>query len=388
MKVNSAIETIMSELKFQARSAIIEKYSATDADISEDGFTYTVSEVVKYRHPYGAITTDVILSSIYREMIYLCVQTVPLSLLESKGGTASIVRNLNSTWDIRTPNYPVAGETLDIDEILAQIAIYRTLSYLGVSAYTANAKELLTTYKEGLVVPTEDEASDSLAFRFSSDGLEWHDTYQSGDMYFSIGRNAQWGNSIPIGGGGSSGGATKFIQLSDVPQTYSAGKILKANASGTGLVFADEQAIKKTFLELNDTPSTYVGGKFLAVNSAGSAVVFVDAPAGGSGQDALVGYQATMPYDFGTETSKQFITLDENTTFSVALNADGLTPKMEKDTIYHMQVYPSSYLFSFSDTQIKKPASTPAFTGSEYAIIFNMMWDGDDIFVFNINSYN
>jgi hypothetical protein len=113
MKINSATETIFEELKFQARSAIIEKYSATDSEISIDGFTYSVDGAVKYRHPYGAITTEVILSSIYREMIYLCVQTVPLSLLERKGGTASIVRNVNNTWDIRTPKYPVAGEDLD-----------------------------------------------------------------------------------------------------------------------------------------------------------------------------------------------------------------------------------------------------------------------------------
>lgn len=384
MQVNSAVETIMSELKFQARSAIIEKYSATDAQISADGFTYTVDGTVKYRHAYGAITTDIILSSLYREMIYLCVQTVPLSLLEGSGGTANIVRSVNDTWDIRTPNYPVAGETLDIDEVLAQIVMYRTLSYLGVSSYTSNAKELLTTYKDSLVVPTEDEASNSLAFRFSSDGLEWHDTYQNGDLYFCVGRNAQWGNNIPIGGGSGGGGVTKFIQLSDVPQTYSAGKILKANASGTGLVFADEQTIKTTFLELNDTPSTYVAGKFLCVNGAGNAIIFADVPSGG-GRDALIGYVATMPYDFGNETTKQFITLDENTTFSVAL--DGTTPKMTKDAIYHMQVYPNSYVFSFG-TQIKTPTSMPTFTGSEYAIIFNMVYDGDDIFVFNINSYN
>lgn len=388
MKVNSAVENILSELKFQARSVIIEKYSATDDQIGLDGFTYSVDGVAKYRHPYGAITTEIILSSLYNEMIYLCVQTVPLSLLERKGGTSAIVRNVNNTWDIRTPLRPIAGDDLDIDETLAQIAVFRTLSYLGVSAYTTSAKELLTTYKESLVVPSEEDSSDSLAFRFSVDGLEWHDTYQSGDMYFSIGRNAQWGNSIPVGGGGSGGsGATKFIELNDVPQVYTAGKILKANASGTGLVFADEQTAITKFLELSDTPKTYVAGKFLAVNGAGNAVSFVDAPTG-SGQDALIGYQATMPYDFGVETAKQFITLDADTTFSVALNVDGLTPKMTKDTIYHMEVFLNGSTFSFNATQIKKPLSMPTLTGSEYAIIFNMIWDGDDIFAFNVNVYN
>ncbi len=381
MTVNYAVEMITNELQFQSRTAIVTKYNAEDSDISDDGFVYTLDGEVQYKHPYSAITPDIIFSSLYKEMLYLCVQTVPLSLLETKGGVANIIRNVNSDWDIRTPNTPVAGDDLDIDEILAQIAVYRALSYFGVSSYSQNAKELLNSYKENLVIPSAEDVAVSLAFRFSSDGTVWHDTYQTGDIYFSIGKEGVWGNNIPLAG---TGGVTKFLQLSDVPTAYTAGKIVKVNASGTGLIFADATSEgATTFLALTDTPNTYTAGKYLAINSAGTAIEFKDAPSGSN--DELVGYTPTMPYDFGSDTTKQFLELTANTTFSVAL--DGTTPKMTQYAVYHMQVYLNGFTFGFGASQIKTPSDMPTITGLEYAIIFNIMWDGDDIFVFNVNSY-
>lgn len=361
MTATYAVETIISELKFQAKSIIIEKYNASDTQIGADGFSYTVNNAVVYRHAYSAITTNVILSALYREMIYLCVQTVPLSLLTRKGGTQDIVRSANKDWDIRTPDTPDIGENLDIDEMLAQIVVYRALAYFGVSSYAQNAKELLSAYKDSLVIPTIEEAETSIAFRFSSDGASWHDNYQNGDTTFAISKNGTWSSNIPLGGAGS--GVTKFTQLKDVPTTYTAGKILKVNASGTGIEFSDEKTSITKFTQLADVPKTLLAGKILVVNSGGTGLELVDMPTSTGGtatSEELIGYLPKMPYDFKTATTKQFLNLDAPTVFKIALDAE--TPKMQRDKIYHMQVYPNGNAFSF-DAQIKQPSPSKAFTG-------------------------
>lgn len=94
------------------------------------------------------------------------------------------------------------------------------------------------------------------------------------------------------------GGATTFLGLTDVPDTYAgAGKFVRTNAGNNGVEFVDAP----TFLNLPDvTPTDYTGqaGKFVAVNAGATGVEFVSPPSGGSGPSAIrirVDFAANAP---------------------------------------------------------------------------------------------
>lgn len=391
MTVNEALEFILAEILYTAKREIIEKYNARDDQISPDGFSYIENGTVRFRHSLSVVTPQMVYGSLHREMIFLCYQTVPITLLESKDSAASIIRPLNHSWNIRRPAYPTAGQELDIDEVLAQISVYRALAHFGVNTHTQTAKELLNSYRETLIVPEAPAGTVSIAFRFSADGTHWHDSYMEGDKYLSIATNGIWGTPIPIGGEGG-GGASSFVGLSDTPAALEAGKMLVVNSFGTAIGFADMPSAS-SFLALPDTPSSYVGGRFLAVNGEGNGIEFVAAPSGGGGgAEQVYGYPPTMPWDFeGRDSTKQFMSLTSSTAFSVDTKSGGLEPKMEVGVVYHLEIFPEGNVFSFGAQSgavpMRVPLSAPVFTGAEYAILFNAIYDGDDIFIFNITTY-
>lgn len=69
----------------------------------------------------------------------------------------------------------------------------------------------------------------------------------------------------------------KFIQLSDVPNSYkdASGKTLRVNDTADGIIFGKTY---DTFLSLDDTPSTYENssGQLVVVNSSGTGLRFVN----------------------------------------------------------------------------------------------------------------
>lgn len=387
MTVNSIVERITEQLEYKAKVDITENYSSELFHFYNESpfMANSASGGDLYIHPFSAIDNNNILLAVHREMVYIATQTVPLILLEGASSSATILRKLNATWNIRMPAVPVVDGELDIDEMLAEIAFYRALAYFGISGYSQNAKELLQAYDEAVEIPTIEEAEQSITFRFTADEATWHDTYQDGDTHMSINRNDVWGGSIPIGGG-SGGGASTFKELTDTPSTLTANKFLKVNSAGTAVELGTVESGVSSFTALTDTPSVYVGGKYIAVNSGGTALELVTAPSGGGTDESIMGYPATMPYDFtqGTEV-QQFIMLEADTTFDVKV--DGFTPYMQVGRKYQMEIFPEGFTFSFNTSNLKVPADCPTFDGMEYAIIFNIQWDGDDIFVSNINRY-
>lgn len=88
----------------------------------------------------------------------------------------------------------------------------------------------------------------------------------------------------------SSGGATVFTQLGDVPASYAGqeGRMVAVNATGDGLVFVEgAPGGSEAFTDLTDTPADYTGqeGKLVAVNGAGDGLEFVDAPEPGGASE-------------------------------------------------------------------------------------------------------
>lgn len=81
----------------------------------------------------------------------------------------------------------------------------------------------------------------------------------------------------------SSGGATVFTQLGDVPSDYTGqeGRLVAVNETGDGLVFvAGGGGGVESFVDLTDTPSSYTGqaGRVPVVNTTEDGLVFSDWP--------------------------------------------------------------------------------------------------------------
>jgi len=115
---------------------------------------------------------------------------------------------------------------------------------------------------------------------------------------------------------GGDGGASNFTDLNDTPSNYndSANKFVKVNADANGLEFVDETIPAKS-TDLSDMPNTLTAGKMLSVKSDASGYELVDPPSGsGSG--------STAPFyteDAGTITLDGFT----YTTFTIFPSDDG-----------------------------------------------------------------
>lgn len=355
MLVDNAIAMIKEQLQFFAKDEIVEKYNADLTQI-ENSFFYKKDGVVEYRHPFYIIDDNLILSTLYNQILVLGVKTTPLKLLVEKGNASNLLRPVNDEFDLRKPNELSLGEHIDIDEVLALSAMYATLEILGVREAGTMADEILSEYDKHLVMPDIKDTK-SLNFRFSVDGNAWHDSYQSGDSYFAIYKNNTWGNSIPIGGsGGGGGGVSSFKALSDTPNHYVSGKILKTTSSG--IVFADEkEAGAKSFLDLSDTPGTFTAGKIVAVNGTGSALEFVNMPSGGGsssgGGDSFEdkGFYDASGCKLKEGSTKKIYSLTTDTEFSIGLSAD-YSEDIELKTEYTILIKTNGRAWTFPSNYI------------------------------------
>ena len=115
---------------------------------------------------------------------------------------------------------------------------------------------------------------------------------------------------------GGDGGASNFTDLNDTPSNYndSANKFVKVNADANGLEFVDETIPAKS-TDLSDMPSTLTAGKMLSVKSDASGYELVDPPSGSSGGNTAPFYTE----DAGTITLDGFT----YTTFTIFPSDDG-----------------------------------------------------------------
>lgn len=386
MLVDNALSMIKEQLQFFAKDEIVEKYNADLSQI-ENSFFYKKDGVIEYRHPFYIIDDSLILSTLYNQILVLGVKTTPLKLLVEKGNASNLLRPVNDEFDLRKPSELQMGQHIDIDEVLALSAMYATLEILGVREAGTIADEILSEYDKHLVMP-EIKDTRSLNFRFSIDGNTWHDSYQSGDKFFAIYKNNTWGNSIPIGGsgGGSSGGSTTFKALTDTPNVYVAGKILKTTSSG--IVFADEkEAGAKSFLSLNDTPTTFTASKLVAVNSSGSALEFVDMPSGGGsgggGSEAFEdkGYFPSGGALLKQGSKKQIYSLTGNVEFSLGLGADyAESIEMLQEYTILVKLNGNKLTFAVNHNVLGNA------TGATKFVMFRIMKSNYGIFIYDISS--
>ena len=341
MTVNNAIEYIDRYI-----TNVVDEYKLTKESKDDAG------EYIP--HLLEAKTAEDKLISLDFGLKDAALNTIPLTLLESNGSTATEFKKISTEEFVRLPQTPIQGATLDIDESLAFAVIYKSLSFLykGFVSYASDA--------DGLYAGHNDVTRDYLMqrdsvtveakiiyFRFSVDGTEWHDSFIDGDYYISFKQgDGVWSSAIKFVGG---------------------------DGDGSGVA---------TFLELTDTPDTLTAKKFLAVNDAGDAIVEVDAPASSdmldfTGADdvsgeLIVDWRITAP-----NNNYHYFVLNGDATVDISKTDDEYD--LEMGRTYTLEINPEGYdcTISFEARGNKTIDST------SYATIIQFVYDGADIYILN-----
>lgn len=259
------------------------------------------------------------------------LKTIPMTLLEANGSTATELKRVNKDYFVRVPSYPEKDKEMDIDAGLAYAVIFLSLGnlYNKFSDYTQKGDFIINSYnlayKQTLkeILSGTSTSSDVSYIRFSADGANWHTSFMDGDIYISFRRvdTESWTTSI------------KFVGDNGVD-----GK----PCSDTNLI------------SLQDTPKSYVdmAGKVLAVNSDATALEFIDAPSGGSSvfNDTLDGdIEATGTislnlYD-NAVSCRWYYELTGDTTLVFNENADAIQGAAGR--IYTFHIVPNGYNFAW-----------------------------------------
>jgi hypothetical protein len=299
MTVDRAIQVIQKVI-----GNTIEEYDQSPQSKTKDD----QGNEIRIPHPLDIVDQDDILFALDMAIKETALKASPVSLIETSGSTASELRRLSADFYIRVPAEPTAGDNLDIDDGLAYAVTFKALGQLWTqySEYEQNGDMIIGTYitayrkyMEELLsgaTPTGNEAY----IRFSADGTDWHDSYQSGDIYISFKRieTDAWTPAIKFvgedGQDGQDAASANFTDLQDTPVDYTGagGKIAAVKADESGIEFVDAPSGgggASTFTDLTDTPASLVADKWLKVNAAGDAIELVDEPAGGSGTIAQFG---------------------------------------------------------------------------------------------------
>jgi hypothetical protein len=283
-------------------------------------------------HPLDIVEQDDILFALDMSLKDTALRTVPVSLLETSGSTASELRRVSTDYYVRVPATPALGQALDIDDGLAYAVTFRALGYIWrqFSEYEQRADVIVTTYDQAyrdyirnLIAGTAASTNEAYV-RFSANGTDWHDSYTSGDIYISFKRieTDTWTPAIRFVGADGQDGAdgtpcsdTMFTQLQDTPASYTdmAGKIPAVKSDESGLEFVDPPSGgggASSFTDLDDTPASLTADKWVKVNAAGDAIEFVDPPTGGSvtqfGDKPFYDDSATGSIDLDTRQYNSF----------------------------------------------------------------------------------
>ena len=209
----------------------------------------------------------------------VALKATPISLIETTGSTASELKRISTDYFIRVPVEPTAGTNLDIDDGLSYAVVYKALGLLWreYGDYEQRADSIVNTYIQAyrdylidLVAGVVGAGAETYV-RFSADGVAWHDSFTTGDIYISFKKieTATWTPAIQfVGRNGIDG--TDGTNFNDaLTYTGNGGKIVAVNSQGTDL-------------ELIPAPTSGVAG----ANVFGDKVFFDDANGGTLNLDA------------------------------------------------------------------------------------------------------
>ncbi|MEA1916656.1 MAG: hypothetical protein U9N42_03895, partial [Campylobacterota bacterium] len=312
------------------------------------------------------------LYAINSAILEIAITVVPLKLLESVGSSATEYKMVSSTKYVRQPNEAVIDGELDIDESLAYAVIYKAINtlYDGNSDYNYKAKEIITSYADAYrdyildLEDTEPTEVPLIFFRFSADGVEFHDNFIDGDTFISFKQgDSVWSQSI------------KFV-----------GDNADPSAGGTSGA--------STFLELTDTPTEFIGNKQVEVNSEGDALVFVDKPT-----IPTQNIYATQGYDsIMTDNALSFLNAEGKSShqYFVCIGDFGLNFSTYQD--YHNDTYYSldmgrTYTFEifpegYNVNLLFDAKGDKAVVPTNYAHVITFIYDGLDIFILSNVGYS
>jgi len=347
MLVSKALEYINTIIK-----NTIDAYKLTD-DSKDNEDNYIT-------HPLENKTDDNKLEALYFGLRDATLNTIPLTLLESNESTATEFKKISTTEFVRVPNEPTADGNLDIDEGLSFAVIYKALSFLwnGYSSYASDADAIYANFDDVMrdyfsERETDTSYTETIFFRYSNDGTEWHDNYQDGDIYISFKQgDGVWSNAIKFvgedGAEGSSGGAS-------------------------------------TFLDLTDTPDTYTADKILAVNSDGNAIIQIDAPTGGAEEqpfDGMDGVSGNIAKNF-KEIVGNYYYVDVNDDLSFDISKDGDDYEIELGKLYTIEFIPNGHDITLAfDAMGDKTIDS-----SQSIVMVDILFDSIDIYIMAIRNF-
>jgi len=300
-------------------------------DLNPKSKTALDGTVSTLEHPLRDIVLGDKLFALDSALKECAIRTNPLRLTVPISSTYTEYKRISLTHYIRVPREPIEGEVLDIDDGLAYGVLYMAIYFLSVkeTEYKQMADEIYRVYNEAYrdmqleQILGDEEMADTIYVRYSSDGVEFHDSYIGGDTFISFksGDVGAWSDPIKFVGAMSDG---NFTDLHDTPTAYTdmAGKVIAVRATEDGLEFVDSGSGggATSFTGLSDTPSVFVADKWLKVNTAGDGLELVDAPSGGTtptGRAKFGTYQQII--DTGTGD----LTVDMNNYNSFLIAPDG-----------------------------------------------------------------
>ena len=318
-------------------------------------------------HPLEAKTDTDKLTALDFGIKYSALNSKPLTLLESNSSTATEFKRISPNEFIRVPSEPTLTGSLDIDESLSYAVIYKALSFLwsGYATYSSDADAIIVAHNDAtrdyfINREATTNFTETIFFRYSSDGTNWHDTFIDGDKYISFKQgDGVWSSAIKFvgddGTAGSGGGASSFVDLSDTPSTLTASKLVAVNSAGDAL-------------ELIDPPTTSTGGgnpdfdNMTGTEGASGAVVL----------DLLYanGNRAFHYIDFTADG-----TLDIS-------KADGANYDMEIGRTYTLQIFPNG-----NNVTIAFTAYGDVTLDANSTNMLQIVYDGWDIYVLSNNKF-
>jgi len=272
--------------------------------------------------------------------------------LEDNSSSATEFKKISTTEFVRVPNEPTADGNLDIDEGLSFAVIYKALSFLwnGYSSYASDADAIYANFDDIMrdyfsERETDTSYTETIFFRYSNDGTEWHDNYQDGDIYISFKQgDGVWSNAIKfVGEKGDSGDSGDSVS---------------------------------SFLDLSDTPTEYTADKILAVNSDGNAIIQIDAPSTSQPFDGLDGVSGNIAKNF-KEIVGNYFYVDVNDDLSIDISKDGDDYQIELGKLYTIEFIPNGHNITLEfDAMGDKTIDS-----SQSIVMVDILFDSLDIYI-------
>lgn len=301
--------------------------------------------ITRIPHALDIVDADDIYFAMDMALKSTALKATPIDLLESQGSTAQEFKRISEKYFIRVPNDPVAGQNLDIDDGLAYAVVFKTLGEIWreYNEYMQRGDIIINTHEQSYRKYLENLLAGgaigivSTYIKFSSDNLNWHDNYQAGDMYISFKRidTDTWTNgALFVGQNGTNGtnglNGTNGTNFDDtLNYVGNAGKVIAVNATENGIELVTPSVGGSgggvsTFIALSDTPITLTANKYLKVNTAGNALEFVDAPIS-SGGGGLAGANPFGDKVFYNDSANGTLEIDAETNNVFYLYPNGNT---------------------------------------------------------------